>query len=115
MDLAHALAATTGHRLEKDRESVFIDEGLQFGEILERFDHPGNQGNTRLDGELAAFGLGAHEPDGGGWRPDPGQPRSSDPLGELGVLGQKAITGVNEVCAARIGGGEQTIHVEIAL
>ncbi len=115
MDLPHSLAAATGHRLEQHRQPVLIDKGLEFGEVLERIDHPGDQRNTGVDGELATLGLGTHEPDGGGRRPDPGQPCGLDPFGELGILGEKSVAGVDEVRAARLRRPEQAIDIEIAL
>ncbi len=115
VDLPHSLAATTGHRLEQHRQPVLIDKCLEFGKVIERLDHPGDQRNAGVDGELATFGLGTHEPDGGGRWPDPGQPCGLDPFGELGILGEKSIARVNEVRAARLRRLEQAIDIEITL
>ncbi len=115
VDLAHSLAAAAGHRLEQNRQPVLIDKRLELGDVFEGLHHSGNQGHPGFDGELAALGLRTHQPDGGGRRSDPRQPRGLDPFGKIGVLGEEPISGVNEVGSTQPGRFEQAIDIEIAL
>ena len=114
MDFPHPLAAATGHRLEQHGQSVLINKCLEFGDVLERLDHSGDQWNSGIDSEFAALGLGTHEADSGGRRSDPRQTSGLDPFSKLGILCEKTIARVDEVGAARFGGREQAINVEVA-
>ena len=47
-------------------------------------------------------------------RPDPRQPRGLDRLGEVGILGEEPVAGVNRVGARRAGGVHVLLRVEVA-
>ena len=66
-------------------------------------------------GELAGRHLVAQHPDGLRRRPDPGQAGVEDGLGEVGVLGEEAVAGVDGVGAAAAGDVEQPGDVEVGL
>jgi hypothetical protein len=56
---------------------VLVDEGLEPGQVLQGLDHARDQGHAGCDGELAALGLGAHQPDGVGGGPTQVRPAAS--------------------------------------
>ena len=94
---------------------MFINKGLELDEILQRFHHPWNQRDTRLDREFAALGLGTHQPDRSRRRSNPRQTLVFNPLGEFGVLGEESVPGMNEPGSAGLGDFENPIDAEIAL
>jgi hypothetical protein len=55
----------------------------------------------------------ARSPPGGG--PDPGQPGVDHRAGEVGVLGQEAVAGVDGVGARRAGGLDQQVAAQVGL
>jgi hypothetical protein len=48
-------------------------------------------------------------------RADEGQPAVAADLGEFGIFGEKAVTGVNGVGIGHLGGADDRLHVQVAL
>ena len=65
--------------------------------------------------QLLGVDLRAHRVDRLGRRADPGQPGADDRAGEVGVLGQEAVAGVDRVGAGRLGRGQDRVDVEVGL
>jgi hypothetical protein len=68
-----------------------------------------------LLGEVAGRGLVAHLPDLFARGADEGDVRGAHDVGELGVLGQEAVAGVNRVRPRDLGGGDDAGDVQIAV
>ena len=75
----------------------------------------GGDGDARLLHQLLGRVLQAHGADGAGGRADEGEPGLGDGLGEVRVLGQEAVAGVDRARAGRLGGGEDAVGTEVAL
>ena len=115
LDLAHALAAAPGHGLDQHRIADLLGLGGEMGGVLvfaviaRRHRHPGldHQGLGRI--------LQPHGADGRRRRSDPGQARAHHRFGEVGVLRQEAIAGMDGVGAAGPGRLQHGGDIEIAL
>ena len=79
----HGVADRLGDAADRDR----VIGQLAFG--------AGHAGHARLDHGLLGRNLVAHDPDGFGRRPDELEAAFLDPLGEVGVLGQEAVAGMD--------------------
>ncbi len=106
VDHPHAAAAATGRGLDQHRQLVGGDGvGIEF---LEHRDARGRHHLLRLD-------LGAHCGDRGHRRTYPREPGIDHRGGELSVLREESVSGVDCVGTGRLCGGDQLGRVEVAL
>ena len=111
----HAAAAAARRRLEDDRIADLLGHPLRLRQVLERLAAAGQHRHPGGGRRLPRLRLVAHQPDARRARPDPAQLAVLQHLGEVGVLGQKAVAGMDRVGAGDLGGGDQARDVEIAL
>ena len=78
-------------------------------------ERPGTPGHAGLLGGQAGADLVAHDLDGLGRRSDEGHAALGDGAGEVGVLGEEAVAGVDPVGPALLDGVEDGLGVEVAL
>jgi hypothetical protein len=116
---AHALAAAAGRGLDHHREADLVGrsqrgrsvgEALAVGAVVAR--HHRRAGGAH---RLPRLGLVAHLEDGLGRRADEGDARRRAGLGEVFVLRQEAVAGVDGVGAALGAGGEDLVDAQVAL
>ena len=115
LDDVHPLAPAAGRRLHEEGEADRLGGGAQRrrravreGQPVERRDP--RPAHPRLGLELV--GHGAHRR---GARPDEGDPAPPAGVGEVGVLREEAVAGVDGVGAEALGGVEHGVEVEVAL
>ena len=96
--LAHALAATTGDRLDEQRIADFVR--CRAERLVAQAGLAARNERHAMATYCAARGLlVAHGGDGGGRWPDPDQPFIQHLLREVRIFGEEAIAGVNGVGA----------------
>ena len=78
-------------------------------------ERPGHAGHAGLLGRDARADLVAHHLDRLGWRADEGHAAVGDGPGEVGVLGEEPVSGMDAVGAALLDGGEDGLGVQVAL
>ncbi len=101
---AHAAAAAARRRLDQHRQLVRRHcVGVEFVE------HRHARGGHHLLG----LDLGAHRRHRGNGRPDPRQPRVQHGSGEIGVLGEESVAGVDGVGAGRPSRRDQLRAVQV--
>ena len=114
VDLAHTLAPTAGARLDQYRIADLIGLAGKHDRFLRLAVIARNDRNARLfHGQLGGV-LQPHGADGFRRRPDEDQSRLFDFFNEIGILGKKAIAGMNRFrpgFARRI---DDRIHAQIA-
>jgi hypothetical protein len=110
-----ATAAAAECRLDRDRQAVLRREGPGFLGAADRSFGTGGEGGADLLGDVPGLHLVAERLDRRRWRADPGQPRVDDRTGEVGVLGQESVSGVDRVRAAVPGSLEDLGDVQVAL
>ncbi len=115
VDAAHALAAAARHGLDQDGIADGVGLGLQPVGRLILAHVAGGDGHARLDHQLLGRVLQAHGPDRGRRCADPDDAGGHDGLGELGVLGQEAVAGVDGLGARRLGCRQHPGLIQIAL
>ncbi len=86
LDLAHALAAAAGDRLDQHRITDLVGLGLEMVRLLIVAMIARRDGHARLFHQLLGAVLQTHRLDGFGRRPHKGDPRFRAGAGELGVL-----------------------------
>ena len=112
---ADALASATCGRLDGDRiaDALSVADGLL--DVVDRILEARHGRHASLVHRAAALDLVAHHGDGTGRRTDPGEARVGHRLGELGVLGQESVAGVDGLGAGRLGCRQDLGLVEVAL
>ena len=113
VDLPHPLAAAAGDSLDQDRIADGIGLGLQAGQRLVLTEIAGRDRHAGRDHQGFGSILQPHGADGGGRRADPDQTGGHDSLGEVGILGQEAIAGMDGLGARGLCGGEHLRRVQI--
>src|SRR4051812_27279911 len=102
LTLPHPLPAPAGHRLDQHRKADRLRlrpkplRRLVLAEITGRDRHP------RFLHQLLGGVLETHGADRSRLRPHPDQARRLDGLGEIGILGQEAVAGMDRLGAARL-------------
>ncbi len=109
---AHPATAAAGDGLHEDRETDLLGPGDELVEIL--------AGRGRLQGRYAGGAgrgdrghLVAGHPEHLGGRADEGQPVAGAGVGELRVLRQEAVAGVDRVRAGFLGGPDDLVDVQV--
>ena len=97
-DLQAAAAAAEGG-LDRDRQAVLLGEGDDLVGAGDRVGGAGDQRGAGALGDVPGGDLVAEVADGLRGRADPGQAGVQDRLGELGVLREEAVAGVDGVGA----------------
>ena len=113
-DLEAATAAAEDG-LDRDREAVGLGERDDLVGVLDRVLGAGRERGVGLVGDVLGLGLVAQRLDRGGRRADPDQPGVDDGLGEVGVLGEEAVAGVDGVGAGVGGDRDDLGDVEVGL
>ena len=114
MHHAHAAAAAAAGGLDDDRIADVLGDAEILIDIVAqravRARHAGHAGGLHgLDGRH----LVAHQADRFGARPDEDETAFLDPLGEIGVLRQEAVAGVDGHRVGHLGGADDGGHVQI--
>ena len=95
-DLEAAAAAAEG-RLDGDGQAVLLGEGDDLVGARDGVGRAGHQRRAGALGDVAGRDLVAEGAMASGRRADPGQPGVDDGLGEVGVLGEESVAGVDGV------------------
>ena len=111
----HAASAATERGFDRDREAVFVDEREDFVGILDRLGSTGDRRCFGAGGDVAGGDLVAEVADRLRGRADPDQSGVHDGLGEVGVLGEKSVAGVDGVGTGLGGGVEDLVDHQIRL
>ncbi len=115
LDLAHALATAAGAGLDQHRVADAVglcaqERGVLLVAVVARGQRHAGLGHQRLGRALVA-----HRADGAGRRADEGDAGRRAGIGEVGILGQEAVTGVDRLRAGQACGIEQGITAQVAL
>src|ERR1700719_424162 len=114
-DLPHAATAAAGDRLDHHGKPDVFRLGEHRGVALIRALITGNTGYARGLHDGLGTGLVAHRLDSFRRRPDKHQARIPAGAGEILVLGQKTVTGMNRVGAAGLRRRDDRFDPEIGL
>ena len=112
---AHAAPAAARGRLDDHRVADVAGQRQRLLDVDQHVLRAGNGGQPGGDHELARLGLVAHRADHVGGRADEGEARGDDGLGELRVLGEEAVAGMDGVGVRHLGRGEDARDGAIAL
>ena len=115
LNLPHPLAAAAGDGLDQHRIADGVGLGLQTGQRLVLAEIAGRDGHAGGDHQGLGGILQPHGADGGRGRADPDQAGGHDGLGEVGVLGQEAIAGMDGLGARGLRGGQNLRRVQIGV
>ena len=107
--------AAAKSRLDRDRQAVLPGKGQHLGGVLDRASGARDQRRTHFERDGARCHLVAELGHGDRARAYPRQARIQHRLGEVGALGEEAVAGVQRICAAAPGDGEQLGNVEIRI
>src|SRR2546430_6979413 len=111
----HPLPAPARGGLDDHGEAELLGELEPGVRVLHRTGRPGHGGHLEPLGELARRGLVAHLADLLPRRADEGDVRRAYDVGEFGVLGEKAVAGVEGVRARDLGRGDDARNVQVAV
>jgi hypothetical protein len=116
VDHAHAAAAAAAgglddHRVADLRRDLRVGAGI-VAERAAAAGHAGHAGGLHRPDRLH---LVAHQADGVGLRADEDEAGLLHALGEVGVLRQEPIAGVDRLRVGDLGGGDDRRHVQVAL
>ena len=113
-DRTHPLAATSGGRLEQDREPELVGDRPDLGQV----DRPVGAGDERHSRRAQLFFRTHLVPHPlhhvRGW-PDEDDPRLLARADEGGVLGEKAVAGMQRLAAGRLGCRDDARDAQVAL
>ncbi len=113
-DLETLAAAAVGS-LDRDRPAELLAERDDVVGRCEGFERAGDRGDVGFRRRDARRDLVAHDLDGRGWGPDPGDAALGDRPGEVGVLREEPVAGVDGVGAGAFDDVEDGVGVEVAL
>jgi hypothetical protein len=111
---AHALAAAAGHRFQQQGIAEPRGERAGFGGTAERFVSAGHHRRARGDGHLARGGLRAHAANGLGRRADEDDAGRFAGGGEIRILAEEAVAGVDGLGAMLARGVQNAVGAQIA-
>src|SRR5699024_8443203 len=101
--------------LDRDGQPVLLGEGDDLLCGLDRVGGTRDPRTTDLLGDVTGPHLVPQGVDGlGGWT-DPGQPGVDDRLGEVGVLGQESVAGVDRVGTGLGGDRKELVDVQVGI
>ena len=110
----HAPPAAAVGGLDRNRVAVLAGEGRNvLGGLHQRRSRHASHADAL--GRAAGRDLVAHHLDGLRRRADERHPHLHDPPGEVGVLAEEPVTGVDRLGAAGLDGGQDGGHVQVAL
>ena len=109
-----AAAAAAERRLDRDRQAVLLGERDDLRRAGHGIGGAGHQRRAGPLGDLPGGDLVAEVADGLRRRADPGQPGVEHRLGEVGVLRQEPVAGVDGVGTGLRGGREDLADVQVA-
>ena len=112
--LEPSATATVG-RLDRDRQPVLLREGHHLVRSRDRVLGARDERGVGLRGDVPRLDLVAQGVDGAGPGADPDEAGVDDGLGEAGVLGEEAVTGVDRVRARLLRDVDQLLLDEVAL
>ncbi len=112
---AHSLSAAAGRRLDDHGKADFPREPESFVRVVNRPVRARNDRHSDVLHRLAGGGLVAHEPDLLRGRSDEVDVGRDARLGELRVLGEETVAGMDGVGAGDLGGGDDARDVEVGL
>ena len=115
LDDLHAASATAVGGLDGNGPSVLVAERNDLGRVGEDGGAPGDAMNVDLLGGLASADLVAHYLDRRRWRADEGDPAFGDRPGEVGVLGEEAVAGVDGIGTGLFDRVENGVGVDVGL
>ena len=115
VDHAHALATTAEGCLDRDRVTEFFAQRGDRLDRLGRFGSPWHHRDLGLSRMTPGSNLVSHRLDGCGRGTDPGDAGPGYRLGEPGVLGEKAIAGMNRIGPSGRRDLEDLLGVEVGL
>ena len=113
LDDLHSAPAAARRGLDQDRIADLLGELVRLGDAGQRAGGAGDQREAELGGGPLGLDLVAHDPDMLGLRADPDDAVAFDDLGELRVLGQEAVAGVDRVGVDDLGGRDDVRDVEV--
>ena len=102
----HAAPAATSGCLDEHGE-VGLGDGLGVHAVEHR--------HARLTHEAFGLDLAAHRANRAGGRADPGEARCLDGFGEVGVLGEEAVAGVNRVGTGSLGCLDDEVAAQVGV
>ena len=111
----HAAAAAAEGSLDGHRNAVLAGERDDFVGVLDRVGGARDQRRLGARGDVAGRHLVAKVADGLRARPDPDQSGVDDGLGEVGVLREEPVTGMDRVRAGLRRGVEDLAEVQVGL
>ena len=111
----HALAAATGRWLQQYRKADGLRRTRQCVEALVLALIALQHRHASCGHAGAGLRLVTHGQDGFGRRPDEGDALGRAGPGELGILGQEAITGMDGIGTAGLGSGDQLVRGVVRL
>jgi hypothetical protein len=116
VDHPHPAPAAAAGRLDDDGIADLVGDAQ--GVLIVVAQWPVRAGHAGYAGFLHRPDGGhlvAHQPDGVRPRTDENEAALLDPLGKIGVLGQKTVAGMNRHRVGDLGGADDRRHVQIAL
>ena len=112
---AHAAAAAAGRRLDQHRVADLVGQRQRLGLVLDQPLAAGHDGDAGLLGELAGLVLVAQPPHRLLRRADELDLARAADLGEVGVLRQEAVAGVDGLDVGDLGGADDARDLQVAL
>ncbi len=112
----HAATTTTTGGLDDHRIAYFASDSQRFLLVFrERAVGAGNGGDAGLLHGVLGRHLVAHQADHIGGRADEGEAGFLHLLGEIGILGEEAVAGVNAIGAGYLGSGDDRRNAQVGL
>ena len=110
VDAAHAAAAAAGRRLDQHRIADLVGLLLEEFRVLPFAVIAGHDRHAGLLHQRLGAVLKPHGADGGGRRPDKDHTGSRAGFGEVGILGQKAVAGMDAFGAGLFRGRRSSVR-----
>jgi hypothetical protein len=114
-DDTHAAATAACRRLDQDRIADDIGRGLERGELLVGAVIAGHYRYAGGFHQCLGRRFGAHQANGLDRRTNEHQTGVTTRLGEVGVLREKAVAGMDSLSAGRAGGVDDRLDVQVAV
>eukprot|EP00672_Neobodo_designis_P009204 CAMPEP_0174878804 /NCGR_PEP_ID=MMETSP1114-20130205/82940_1 /TAXON_ID=312471 /ORGANISM="Neobodo designis, Strain CCAP 1951/1" /LENGTH=759 /DNA_ID=CAMNT_0016114193 /DNA_START=142 /DNA_END=2421 /DNA_ORIENTATION=+ len=112
-DDLHALATAAAHRLDEQREADALRLGDELLGRLVLTVVSGHDGDAGVGHDVLRLRLGAHGADRGRRRADPLDAGRGDGVGEVGVLGEEAVAGVDALGAGALRDVEDVVTEQV--